>query len=191
MAFKKISTKGHSPFGLTLDGEGFYFKGNSAADVIVGSRKDDYLIGASGNDRLSGGAGGDLLNGGAGNDVLRGGAGVDHFVFSTNLDTAGVDRITDFRGRIGEKIMLNAYVFEAVEVSPKLPVDVDARDRGGLAASNFVVGKSAQDASDRIVYDQETGALYYDADGNGAAAAVQFAQFRAGTVLKADYFLVF
>ena len=33
----------------------------------------------------------------------------------------------------------------------------------------------AQDALDRIVYDTSSGILYYDADGAGGAAAVQFA----------------
>lgn len=191
MAFKKFSTKGYSPFDMKFDGLGFVFKGNSAADAITGTQYADHLSGGGGDDSLNAGAGNDLLNGGAGNDILRGGAGVDMFVFSSDLDQAGVDRIVDFKGRIGEKIMLNAYVFEAVEVSPKLPVDEKARDRGGLDASNFVIGKGAQDANDHIVYDQATGALYYDADGNGAGAAVQFAQFKAGTALKADYFLVF
>jgi len=53
-----------------------------------------------------------------------------------------------------------------------------------------VLGKSAKDADDHIVYDQATGALYYDADGNGTGAAIQFARFKAGTVLTADCFLV-
>lgn len=191
MAFKKFSTKDYSPFNIKFDGLGFVFKGSSAADAISGTQHADHLSGGGGDDNLNAGGGNDLLNGGAGNDILRGGAGVDMFVFGTELDRAGIDRIVDFNGSVGEKIMLNAYVFESVEVSPKLPVDEKARDRGGLDASNFVIGKSAQDANDHIIYDQATGALYYDADGNGAGAAVQFAQFKAGAVLKADYFLVF
>ncbi len=191
MAFKKFSTNGYAPFDMKFDGLGFVFKGNAAADAITGTHHADHLSGGGGDDNLNAGAGNDLLNGGTGNDVLRGGAGTDTFIFSADLDKAGIDRIADFNGKIGEKIMLNAYVFEAVEVSPKLPVDEKARDRGGLDVSNFVVGKTAQDADDHIVYDQATGALYYDADGNGAGAAVQFAQLKVGTVLKADYFLVF
>lgn len=191
MAFKKITTKNYSPFDIDFDGNGFVFKADSAADRIVGTRYGDHLNGGGGDDKLNGGAGRDLLSGGADNDVLRGGTGVDTFVFGTDLDQAGVDRIVDFNGKIGEKIMLNAYVFEALDVSPKFPVDAEARDRGGLAASNFVVGKTAQDADDRIVYDKATGALYYDADGNGAGASVQFAQLKAGTALKADYFLIY
>lgn len=190
MSFKKFNTKGYAPFGHKFEGEGFYFKANDANDVIVGTGNDDHLSGGGGNDRLNGGAGHDLINGGAGNDVLTGGAGVDTFVFSADLSVGGIDRVTDFNGKIGEKIILNAYVFEELEVAVKQPKAEGARDYGVLASSNFTIGKQAQDADDRMIYDQKTGALFYDADGNGVGAAVQFAQFKAGTILKADYFLI-
>ena len=192
MTFKKVSTKGYEPFGLKFDGDGFYFKANSDDDRIVGTKDDDHLSGGGGKDVLDGGAGNDLINGGAGDDVLKGGAGVDTFVFSHGpVDGGGIDRITDFNSKIGEKIMLNVYAFEEVEVSPKTPVDVDAKDRGPLAASNLCIGKNAKDANDHIVYDKATGALYYDADGNGSAAAIQFAQLKAGAALSAADFFIF
>ena len=58
---------------------------------------------------------------------------------------------------------------------------------GTLSANDFKVttgatgigtpytGYSAFDSSDLIIYNQTTGALYYDADGSGATAAVQVA----------------
>ncbi|MBM1173120.1 calcium-binding protein [Microvirga arabica] len=191
MSYKKFSTKGYKPFGIELDGEGFYFKADSADDRITGTKNDDNLSGGGGNDILNGGAGMDILSGGAGDDALKGGAGVDTFVFSRDLNDAGVDRITDFNSKAGEKIMLNAYVFEALDVGSKLPVDPGARDRGSLDASNFCIGQSAKDADDRLVYDKAKGALYYDADGNGVGEAIQFAQFKAGTALSADCFVLF
>ncbi|MBJ6125505.1 calcium-binding protein [Microvirga splendida] len=190
MAYKKISTKGYSPFGLNFDGDGFIFKGDSADDRIVGTRANDRLHGGGGDDVLNGGAGNDLISGGAGSDVLTGGSGVDTFSFGGELGKS-IDRVTDFKSKIGEKIILNAYEFEALDVWPKQPVDQDARDSGPLAASNFCIGKRAKDADDRLVYDKATGALYYDADGNGAGAAIQFAQFKAGTALSADCFLIY
>jgi len=52
----------------------------------------------------------------------------------------------------------------------------------------FQVGSTAQDADDRILYDQSNGALYYNADGTGALAAVQFALLSsAPTLLYTDF----
>jgi serralysin len=61
---------------------------------------------------------------------------------------------------------------------------------GGLAAERFVVGAAAQDASDNIIYNSATGAVLYDSDGNGAAAAIQFAEVDAGLALTHLDFLV-
>jgi Ca2+-binding RTX toxin-like protein len=191
MSYKKLSTKGYEPFGLKFHGDGFYFKANSSDDRIAGTKDDDHLSGGGGNDVLSGGGGNDLVNGGAGNDVLRGGAGVDTFVFSRGLDDAGIDRITDFNSKIGEKIMLNAYVFEALEVSSKLPVEWHAKDRGPLAASNFCIGTKAKSADHHLVYDIGSGALFYDVNGDGDGGAVQFAQFKPGTDLSSRDFFIF
>ena len=49
-----------------------------------------------------------------------------------------------------------------------------------LAAEQFTFGAAAQDADDRIICDYSTGALLYDSDGIGGAAAVQFADLTAG-----------
>jgi serralysin len=47
---------------------------------------------------------------------------------------------------------------------------------GTLSADAFHIGASAADGSDRIIYNDDTGALYFDLDGNGTGASqVQFA----------------
>jgi serralysin len=62
---------------------------------------------------------------------------------------------------------------------------------GGLPAGAFVVGTAAADADDRILYDTATGALFYDSDGTGAAAAIQFATLSSKPLtLAAGDFLV-
>ncbi len=62
--------------------------------------------------------------------------------------------------------------------------------------NNFVAnaGGVAGDANDYVLYDTSTGALYYDADGNGAGAKVQFAVIDlgtlSGTVNAADFSVI-
>ncbi len=116
------------------------------------------------------------MNGGLGADTLQGGTGADSYVFSTTLGGGNVDAINGFNVA-DDTIVLNNAVFAGLSV-------------GTLAASAFVVGAAAADASDRIIYNSATGALYFDADGNGAGAAVQFATLAAGLALTNNDFLV-
>ena len=62
---------------------------------------------------------------------------------------------------------------------------------GTLAASNFVIGAAAVDFNDFIIYDSGTGVLLYDADGNGAIAAVQIATLTGGLAMtNADFVVI-
>ena len=61
---------------------------------------------------------------------------------------------------------------------------------GTLAASAFRIGAGAADASDRIIYDDDNGALFFDPDGLGGAAAVRFATLDAGLAMSNVDFLV-
>lgn len=150
--------------------------GTSGADYIVGLGGNDVLSGRAGNDRLDGGAGNDRLYGGTGSDTLTGGAGLDSFAFQDAL-TSGIDRITDFSSA-DDTIRLENAVFKG------LP-------GGTLSSAAFYVGTAAHDATDRIVYNQSTGALYFDIDGSGSAEAQQFAQLTPGTTLTyADFSIV-
>jgi Ca2+-binding RTX toxin-like protein len=127
--------------------------GNSSGNVVRGNNSNNHL------------------NGGAGNDELTGLGGADFFLFTTALNAAtNVDVITDFNVA-QDGILLSNEVF-------------DHWAEGGLvSADNFVIGAAAQDAEDRIIYDEDTGALFYDSDGLGGADAVQFAELSSGLAL--------
>ena len=59
---------------------------------------------------------------------------------------------------------------------------------GTLGERDFVVGTQALDGTDRIIYNQTTGKLYYDADGNGSTASIQIALLGALPTLTSDDF---
>jgi len=152
--------------------------GKGGNDRLSGEAGNDRLTGDSGADRLSGGAGDDRLNGGSGDDLLFGGSGHDVFVFSTGIAGGGnVDHIDDFSVR-DDTISLSHKVFS------------EAGPVGHLRSSAFYTGAAAHDGSDRVIYDRDTGALYYDPDGNGSAGQTQFADLHAGLRLTAGDFLI-
>ena len=125
---------------------------------------------------MIGNAGANILNGFGGNDVLQGLGGADTFAFNTALGAGNVDTIADMVSGV-DRISLDNSVFAG------LPL-------GTLSAANFRQAPTAQDADDRIIYDAATGALYFDADGNGAGAAVQFATLTPFTPLTSNDFFV-
>jgi Ca2+-binding RTX toxin-like protein len=130
------------------------------------------------NNTLTGNSGNNILNGGIGSDALTGGSGADTFVFNTALGTSNVDRITDFNSD-ADTIRLENAVFAGLEA-------------GTLAAPAFLSNTSgfAADASDRIIYESDTGRLYFDSDGTGVAERVHFATLTTGlTLTSADFFV--
>ena len=63
---------------------------------------------------------------------------------------------------------------------------------GALNSANFrsVAGGAPADNNDFILYNSSTGALSYDADGNGAGTAVQFATLAGNPALVLADFTV-
>ncbi|HEX8258521.1 MAG TPA: calcium-binding protein, partial [Allosphingosinicella sp.] len=154
--------------GNALDNE---IIGNDGINVLDGGDGDDRLVGGGGLDIMKGGDGGDRLDGGGGRDLLTGGAGADHFLFGAPIDgVVNIDDLTDFVA--GEdSLHLDRAVFEGIAAD------------GALGEEAFHVGAEAADAGDRLIYNQTSGEIFYDADGTGAAAAILFARVEAGTVL--------
>lgn len=152
--------------------------GGGGNDLLIGGSKSDFLFGGDGNDRLIGAAGNDVLDGGSGHDTLTGGPGRDQFIFDSKLDPVlNVDRIMDFTRNV-DKIVLVDGIFTQLG------------GPGVLAAAQFHVGAAAADHSDRIIYDPNTGFLFYDPDGKGGAGEVHFATLAPHLALHNTDFLV-
>ena len=153
--------------------------GNAAANVLTGNNADNVIAGLAGNDTIYGGTGNDTLNGGAGIDTLIGGAGNDTFRFDTALNgSTNVDTINDF-----------SHIEDVIQLENKIFTKLTAT--GSLSDANFVAGNGvAVDANDYILYNTTNGNLYYDADGNGTGAAVQFATLIGEPTLTGSDFVV-
>jgi serralysin len=152
--------------------------GSSGNDSLVGGSGNDVLRGGSGDDRLDGGRGRDILNGGLGTDFLIGGSSADAFRFSTALGSSNIDTIQGYNAA-ADTIFLENSVFTGLSA-------------GILSRNAFHIGTGAADANDRIIYDDQTGALYFDADGSSSSSAqVQFATLLGSPTLTRFDFIVF
>lgn len=137
--------------------------GNNGVNTLTGTNYADILQGQRGNDTLIGNAGNDTLYGGIGRDRLTGGSGRDVFVFdSTPNTTTNRDTLTDF-SVTDDTLQFSKAIFAALAGSGSLP-STQFRSGAGIV--------SAADSDDRFVYNNSTGALYYDADGTGSSQAV-------------------
>ncbi len=163
-----ISYKSTGPDSLTAGALGNFFKGQATVTDVA-------MALFAGNDVITASGGTTTLNGYGGNDRLVGGRGNDVFEFTTALDAAtNVDQIVNLKRAGSDKIRIEDSIFA-----------------GYRGAQDFVAGSAALDAQDRIIFNSATGALLYDADGSGAAGAIQFATVVGKvTVTAADIIVV-
>lgn len=172
-----LGTRGADNLRAVQSGDAYYFNAGLGNDRVTGGRDDDFLVGGAGNDSLSGGRGDDTFIGGGGNDVLTGGTGDDVFIFNAPFDPAGnVDRIRDFSAS-DDTLRLDNTVF------------VGLTD-GALSANAFALSSATAEADDRIVYDQSTGNLFFDADGGARDNQTQFATLTNRATITAAHFFV-
>lgn len=152
--------------------------GEAGADTIDGGGGNDLIYGGLDNDFLNGGAGSDTLFGGAGNDRLTGGNGSDFFVFNTVPGLSGIDRISDFVAA-DDTIFLGSAVFGGLLT-------------GGFDTSSFAANSTgtATDSLDRIIYERDSGKLFFDMDGKGGAAGIHFVTLAPGLGISASDFFV-
>jgi Ca2+-binding RTX toxin-like protein len=111
--------------------------------------------------RIIGNSSANILDGGGGSDTMTGSGGSDHFVFKDSLGADNIDYITDFSSS-NDRIALSSSIFASLN--------------GTVTEENFFVGSTDEAGPEhRLIYDNSTGSLYYDADGTGESAAVRFA----------------
>ena len=131
--------------------------------------------------RIEGNAGANVLNGLGGSDTLTGFGGADTFAFNSALGPSNVDIITDY-DVAADHILLENAVFIGLAVVG-----------GVLAGSAFSasINGVATDSSDRIMYETDTGFLWYDQDGTGSLfARIKFADLDASLAMTASEFTV-
>lgn len=157
-------------------------KGGRGGDLLKGGKGGDSLYGGSGDDDLRGGAGADLLNGNRGSNHLTGGKGADAFLFATKPGPANVGTITDF-GRGNDHIALALSAFSGIGPKGELAADL-------FATSFFDTGIHLLDPDALIIYNPQSGDIFYDENGNDLGGLVLFARVRPGTHLDHSDFLV-
>ena len=146
---------------------------SSEVEIGILTNKVDFnLIGNSGNN---------YLTGNAYKNNLTGGHGYDYFEFNAALNAkTNIDTITDFNPE-QDTVRLSQTIFKALPYNEL-----------STAAFNSGAGMTtAQDATDRIIYNTTTGALYYDPDGNlTKGKIVQFATLTGQPDISASDFQI-
>jgi Ca2+-binding RTX toxin-like protein len=145
--------------------------GNGSANAMTGNDAANTLNGAGGDD---------LINGGLGKDTLTGGSGKDKFIFKTTLSAStNVDLITDFNVA-DDTIQLENAIFTAIGSA------------GALAGAKFIKNTTgiAGDNDDRIIYETDTGKLFYDSNGKVSGGSVHFATVGTNLALTSADFLI-
>jgi serralysin len=137
------------------------------------------VTGSSAGNFIFTGNGNDTINGAEGNDTLFGGPGDDTFVFDA-LGEANADAVlfekytTEVQGfDENDRIALDNDAMAALGAEG----DFSADDERFYAAAGATGGA---EGDDRVVYDTESGRLYYDADGSGTGEAQLIAILRIG-----------
>lgn len=161
--------------------KGLTFVGNANSQTFIGTQKDDIFFGNGGH------------------DTLTGGSGADRFVFGKVISKATTTATSDTTiptGYITKSIGFNGAIDSDVITdftsgTDKIQLNVDQftklgsyyQDDDGLWRINSIglanatiflseAGAVATTPTQYLIYDNTSGTLYYDADGNGNGAAM-------------------
>ena len=154
--------------------------GNGLANTITGNGAANSLDGAGGNDRVLGGAGNDRINGGLGNDILTGGTGLDTFIFNTAPNRlSNVDQITDF-SLADDTIALENAIFTAFRAAGAITSAMFTSNLTGVATA----------VTQHLIYEKDTGKLFYDSNGSASGGSVQIALLKPNLGLTFHDFVI-
>lgn len=151
--------------------------GVSVESLVIQDRSSTSDMNITGNEFaqvLGGSEGVNIIDGGLGADVLVGFGGADLFSFSTSLGAGNVDTISDYQPG-ADKIALSGNIFTAL---------------GSTIEANEFTNGTAITAEQHIIYNTQSGQIFYDADGSGSGAAVLFALITPGQSLTSEDFIV-
>lgn len=154
-------------------------KGNIESAVLE-RRADLDLIGNALENYLQGNPGNNLINGGGGSDTLVGLGGSDTFRFANSVGAGNIDTITDYNVA-DDQIELENLYFTALTTT------------GALSASAFTANTTGEATAtgQYIIYETDTGKLFYDSNGSFAGGTYQqFAQLAAGLTMSEIEFVV-
>ena len=176
-----------------------------AGVTLNGGANQDSLLGGIGNDSISGGGSVDTIFGDNGNDIITGGAGADqltggdgedqyNYLVAANALVAGGDTITGFN--LDEDLLTFAALngitgFVEATAGALKTIITSATVGSDVAFVSNATGTVGAFAEAQFIYNTATGALAFDADGNGVAAASSPVATLTGLpVLTADQFTI-
>lgn len=165
----------------STDNDYFSIYDNRGKDVYYGLAGNDYIeLGTQGRGTAGGGDGNDLLVSFSARDRLTGGDGKDAFwvdkasVAITDFSpTADLDTIILPKSDYEEKMMADWLKGNAADLPVAFDVDADGNYTMASYADHILIvegiksARLAQDGDDYFVYDQGSGKLYFDQDGQG------------------------
>ena len=161
--FEKDIWPGHDIAHISVDAyvmtknayvEEVHLKGSTTLS-ITGNQADTHFIG-NGQDNV--------INGDRGADTIEGGGGADTFVFNSKFGKKHIDSIVDFSTAEGDRLQFDTAVYTELTA-------------GELQGNQFKIGTEATKDTHRIIYNDATGELFYDADGLGGEDGVLLAVF--------------
>jgi hypothetical protein len=175
----------------------------AGVENITGSGGIDYIVGTDGNNVIDGGAGADYIAGGAGADTITGGNGIDSIALGLNdavsdnvsyfgiVAAANANNVTNFEaGAGGDVIQISdasvavdagaftagtAVTFSTVASKPDTANKIIVDTIANLGAAGVTLGNLSGNTNNvyQIAIASDTGAIFYDADGDWRGLSVQ------------------